>query len=206
MSQDDFTIYQLEKDDETIQKTILTTIIKMLTARKILKEESLESNIKKIIETESDDLIYTVKISDTENFAIKLLLQKITAINKTSSIYAFLNTFKDEPKIIVVKEISKKALQFINLNYKNTEVFNENELLINIIDHDLVPIHEILTKEETEEFLEKYNVKKRNLPKILKTDPVARYYNMQIGDICRILRPSEQTSFAPTYRLVVQGN
>lgn len=113
--------------------------------------------------------------------------------------------YKDIPKIIVVKEINKKAIQYVYNTFPNAEVFIENELLINLIDHDLVPEHEILSKEECDELLENYNAKKRNLPKILKTDPVARYYNMKPGDICKIIRPSEQSGFVAFYRLVVNN-
>ncbi len=116
-----------------------------------------------------------------------------------------MNTYKKNSKLVVVKEISKKAGQLVKTNYPKTEIFLDVELLMNIIDHHLVPRHELLEASEVKTFYEKFNCKKRNMPKILTSDPIVRYYNMNIGDICRITRPSENSGYSVTYRLVVKG-
>lgn len=200
-------IYQIEKTEEDIRKSVLTNIIKMLTERRLLNKSDLEGNITKLVNTKSDDLIYNINLDDKEKtkLVIKILPQKVTSVSKTSNIVDFLNTHKKYHNIVIVKELSKKADQVIKSNYTNTEIFLEEDMLINIVDHDLVPKHEILTKEEIDTFYEKYNCKKRNMPKILTSDPVARYYNMKIGDICRIIRPSETSGYTVTYRLVIKG-
>lgn len=204
---DNIQIYQIEKTEEDIRKSILTNIVKMITERNLLNKSNLDDNINKLVNTKSDDMVYNINLDDKEKtkLIIKLLPQKVTSVSKTSNIVDFLNTHKKYHNIIIVKELSKKADQVIKSNYPNTEVFLEENLLINIVDHDLVPKHEILTKEEAETFYEKYNCKKRNMPKILTSDPVARYYNMKIGDICRIIRPSETSGYTVTYRLVIKG-
>lgn len=204
-------LYQIEKSNDDIRKTILTNIIKMLTERKLLKKENLDINIENILKVKSDNLVYIVPLDkyvdeNSKNFAIKIVFQKITAINKSFGISDFLVEYKMNPKLIVVKDISKKAQQHILNNYENTEIFLEKELMINIIDHVLVPKHELLSQDEVQLFFEKYNVKKRNIPRILSTDPIARYYNMKPGDICRIIRPSEKSGYVPTYRIVVKGS
>jgi DNA-directed RNA polymerase I, II, and III subunit RPABC1 len=200
-------IYQIEKTEDDIRKSVLTNIIKMLTERRLLNKSDLEGNITKLVNTKSDDLIYNINLDDKEKtkLVIKILPQKVTSVSKTSNIVDFLNTHKKYHNIVIVKELSKKADQVIKSNYPNTEIFLEEDMLINIVDHDLVPKHEILTKEEIDTFYEKYNCKKRNMPKILTSDPVARYYNMKIGDICRIIRPSETSGYTVTYRLVIKG-
>jgi len=202
-------IYQIEKTTDEIRKTVLTNIIKMLTARKLLNYDKIEDNIKKITETISDDQIYIIdldqKIDNYDKYIIKLSQQQIKAIKKSYGIDDFLHTYKNKPKIIVVKDISTKASRSILNDYKRTEIFTEEFLMINLIDHNIVPRHELLTEEETNIFFEKYNCKKKNMPKILIDDPVARYYNMKIGDICRIIRPSEKSGLTVSYRLVIKG-
>ncbi len=209
----DLSLFQIEKSPDVIRKTVLTNIIKMLTERKLLKKENEAGNIEKITSTQSDDMIYMVPIDKTGTdeksktaFAIKIVFQKVTAINKSYGISEFLVNYKNNPKIVVVKDVSKKALQYILNNFGNTEIFLEKELMINIVEHVLLPTHEMLSPDEIQMFYEKYNCKKRNMPKMLSTDPVARYYNMKPGDICRIIRPSEKSGFIASYRLVIKGS
>ena len=198
----------VEVNSEYIKNTVLTNTIKMLTERKILLKENKEKNIKKIINTQSDDLIYKVDFEneDKKYVIIKILNQKITAINKTSPIGEFLHQYKNDNKLVIVKSISNKTKQLVINTYPNTEVFLEKELMMNLIEHIYVPLHEILSNEESLQIIETYNTRKRDMPKMLTNEPIARYYNMQPGQICRIIRPSETSGFVSYYRLVIKGN
>ena len=198
-------LFQLEKNYDEIRITVMTNVVKMLTERGIIKKEHMDKKIDEIKKVQSDDQTYQIK-TDKDTYAVVYVPQKITSINKSYGVIDFLNTFKSSPKFVIVKEISKKIEQHILTNYPNTEIFMEKDLMINLVDHDLVPKHELLTPEEAETFYEKYNCKKRNMPKLLSGDPVAKYYNMKPGNIVRIIRPSEKTGEIISYRLVVKGS
>ena len=108
-------------------------------------------------------------------------------------------------RTIEVKDINKKSRQHIISNYSNSEIFLEEYLMINLIDHELVPEHQTLTPDEENELYNSYNCKKKNLQLILHTDPVVRYYNLKPSNIFRIIRPSMASGYGVTYRLVVKG-
>lgn len=205
----------IEINIEKKKKILLTNVIKMLTNRKILDEDKLEDNIKKITENLQDTDIYTIKMDHGENYYeennnnnlyIKLLNQKITSITKTSNVGEFLYTNTKNPKIIVCTDITVNIHYQIFTDFPYVEIFKEEEMMIDLISHITVPKHELLSKDEAKKVLDEYNAKKKELPKIYVIDPVSKYYNAKVGQIFRIIRPSETSVLAPYYRLVITGS
>jgi DNA-directed RNA polymerases I, II, and III subunit RPABC1 len=83
------------------------------------------------------------------------------------------------------------------------EKFQEAELQINITRHVLVPKHEVLSENEKREVMSKYKLQLSQFPRIMKDDPVARYYGMTVGQLVKIIRPSETAGRYVTYRVVI---
>jgi DNA-directed RNA polymerase subunit H len=80
----------------------------------------------------------------------------------------------------------------------------KKESKFNILEHELVPKHEILSEEEKQEVLKRLGVKPEELPLLLVTDPVARAIGAKPGDVVRIIRESPTAGKAIAYRLVVE--
>ncbi len=70
--------------------------------------------------------------------------------------------------------------------------------------HHLVPRHYICSDEETEEVLERWNVKKEQLPRILITDPAVKALKAPVGSLIKVERPSQTAGLHYAYRLVVE--
>lgn len=206
-SKDSSTLSQLvflEMTEDDITEKVITNTIKMLTNRKLLNKDKLDENIKKMIKLNPPSKTYKLKTND-KDIIIKITRHKMTSVGKSTDIGNFLNKNKNQHIIIIVKDINKKVRQYIKKVHPKVEVFQENELMINIVENVLVPEHEVLTQKERLEFYKSYNVKKKNMAQMLVSDPVSRYYGMKIGDICRIKRPSETDCYINSYRLVVFG-
>lgn len=76
---------------------------------------------------------------------------------------------------------------------------------VNILRHNLVPKHEILTEAEQAALLQQLNIKPEQLPKILASDPVVKTLGAKVGDVLKITRKSRTAGTTTYYRLVVRA-
>ncbi len=71
-------------------------------------------------------------------------------------------------------------------------------------DHVYVPKHEIISKNEANEVLEKFNCKPSELPLIFVTDPAIVGLGVKPGDVIKITRKSSTAGQSLYYRYVVE--
>ena len=209
----------VKKNAEIIRIEILTNVIKMFSYRGLILKENISKLIKSIQTISSDDS-YKINLDVginpdvttkeyLENFNPKLLIikiihQKILGITKLPIIKEFIETNVSSHKLFIFDGISDKAKQTIYA-YPNTEVFIESFLMVNIVEHIDSPSYELLTEDEQKEVLETYIVKRKELPKLLTSDPIVSYFNLKRGQIIRVISCSEQSGFAIRYRIVAKG-
>lgn len=105
---------------------------------------------------------------------------------------------KDEPNdslIKIVKNIWEQQNIFIIL-------YNIKRLQFNILEHELVPSHRVLSEKEASDIKKKYNIKDDSqIPDISRFSPVSLAIGIRPGDMCEIMRPSKTAIMAPFYRI-----
>jgi DNA-directed RNA polymerase subunit H (RpoH/RPB5) len=191
----------LEYNNAEKTQIILLNISKMLKDRGMIKDYTHFFNqIKSIGENLEVNINY-----ENNNIAIKIIYNSINTIKDSNDIENFLDKYNKYQKFIVISSITKKGYKQFE-DYKNTQVFQEIELMVNILEHDLQPKFRILNKLEYDEYFKTFDNKKREMPRIVDSDPVSRYFGAKIGDIFEIVRPSVTTGESISYRIVVQGN
>ena len=75
---------------------------------------------------------------------------------------------------------------------------------IEIFTHRLSPKYRVLSEDEVENLLDKYNITKRDLPKIKADDPAVKKIGVQDGSVIEIERKSPTAGQAKYYRFIVK--
>ncbi|KQJ89582.1 DNA-directed RNA polymerase V subunit 5A [Brachypodium distachyon] len=105
--------------------------------------------------------------------------------------------------LVLQSKITSRAKDAIKEIFKyKVDVFQIAELLVNVTKHVLKPEHEVLTPEEKAHLLKKYNVVDSQLPRMLETDAIARYYGLGKGTVLRVTYDGELTGNHVTYRCI----
>lgn len=121
------------------------------------------------------------------------LVKKMTNLNLTHCIMVIKGG---------VSPAVNKLVTTLNVHKYRTELFFDEELVVNITKHKMVPKHVALTKQEKQDILDKYSVTDAQLPRIKQSDVVSRYYGFRRGQLIQITRDSDTAGKYVTYRIV----
>lgn len=81
----------------------------------------------------------------------------------------------------------------------------KEESKIDVLSHELVPKHYIVSEEEKQKIKEKYKIDKDNkFPQIKSKDPVIKSIGAKPGDLIKIIRKSNIAKEIVYYRIVVE--
>jgi DNA-directed RNA polymerase subunit H len=80
----------------------------------------------------------------------------------------------------------------------------------NVLEHELVPEHHLLSEKEAEKILKELKLTKDQLPKIRLADPCIRVLDAIVGPVeegmvVKIVRRSVTSGESVCYRLVIRG-
>ena len=131
----------------------------------------------------------------SKNFKIATLENYLLNLNKKNNIKNFFIVIRDK-----INNLNFKSIKNINIQF-----FIIKELLFNITKHILVPKHEVIRdSSEINDLVSKHNLKnKLQFPLILKTDPMAKYLNVQSGELVKITRISPSSGEIIIYRCCI---
>lgn len=105
---------------------------------------------------------------------------------------------KEEPNETTIKTLK----QIWSLQKINVIVWNIKLLQFNILEHNLVPRHIVLTPEQDLEIRTRYNIlNDRELPDISRFSNIAMAIGLRPGQICKIIRPSKTAITTDFYRI-----
>ena len=116
---------------------------------------------------------------------------------------------KPDDLVIITKEkTNDNLIKFLDIIYKKDgyfiNIYNYNDYLFNILDNDLVPPHRIISDEEKQNIMEKFNiVNQSEFPEISRFDPVSIILSIRPGQVFEIIRSSPTSIQSKYYRLCI---
>ena len=85
------------------------------------------------------------------------------------------------------------------------EIISSSNPLFNIFEHEVVPQHIKLKSNEIRTFLNRYQIEKHQIPKILETDPAVKAIQARPGDVIKIIRNPAMGEQGSYYRVVIKS-
>lgn len=139
--------------------------------------------LRTIYENDSGDKLY-VFYADSGPGTTQLGIEYVKPLVADMERYGIRNGI-----VIIPKKLSSDAAKAITgMISKNIQVFLEEEMAYDPTEHYLTPKHIPLTREQQDKFLHDNNIDIDQLPVILSSDIISRYYGLVSGQVVRIER------------------
>ena len=182
------------------------------------KEKRIMDGVKEILEfrgfqikntKEDDDFLdmYADKISEEK--------EKITAIARFPKnpqigvkLIRLLGKLQEEEKLGEALLIAESPLTHYAKKESvklGIEIISSNNPLFNIFEHAMVRQHVKLKSPEIKYFLERYQIDKHQIPKILESDAAVKAIQAKPGDVIKIVRNPDMGENGSYYRVVIKS-
>lgn len=165
------------------------------------KKQILDNLVSQKILEDNGNGSFIVVTAQGDEYAIKIIFQKIMSVGKQSIIVDFLKEYDKYKKIIIANDFNYKVYDYMIAH--QIQIFKESTMMSDLISHYLQPKYELLSREEMEAVKEEYNITDYTTKKMLRTDPVAKYFSLRKGEIIRIIRPSQTSGQSVDYRIII---
>lgn len=147
------------------------------------------------------DYTYLIRTNNKKDYVLRIIFRKLQKTGKDSEINDFVKEYPLQHKILVSRDFKNVVADYAEKN--NTELFLEEFFLLNIIENDNQPEFQVLTPKEKSMVMEEYNTNEYTTKKLnYKIDAIVKYYNLQVGDMVRIIRNSPTSAYNVDYRIV----
>lgn len=145
--------------------------------------------------------------NDSQRVIVKFLKDGMKLNKNINSTREYYSMKSSDILIVVLCNNNKPLDEYLQTTIKNTEIFWYKSLTFNVSRHSLVPKHELVDPFKKDELKKIYYLNSFDqLPTILISDPVSKYYGMRSGDICKITRNIRDVGESVNFRLVSDKN
>jgi len=116
---------------------------------------------------------------------------------------------KNDTLYIIIKDnVNETLINELKHIWEHDGIFivieNIKCLQFNILNHILVPQHNVIKEDEVKNIMTKYNITdKVQFPDISRFDPVSRAICLRPGQVCHIIRPSKTAIETNYYRICI---
>ena len=156
---------------------------------------------------DTPDLLYLDDTKSTLLIAHFIMAPKVRPNLLKKAIQNFEEQYEEVPYqldiVLIIKEKPNSLLTNLIKKYPNVVLYWFKQLTYNLTKHRFVPQHKLLTESEQNELMEYYSLRSfKELPILLSSDPICKYYKFKRGDVCKITRNDCTSGQSISYRYV----
>lgn len=163
--------------------SVLKTVGEMIEARGFTQAELPATKV--MVSCKKIDVVFGQ--SDHGCILVFYLQEKLT-VQFAREMVKVCNCIPRLVQIVVVTEngltsVGRNLLSGKEMPTKNVKFFQGAELVVNYTKHHLVPKQRLMSAQEASDFLRKNRLTLEQLPKMLSTDPIAKFFGWEPGSV-----------------------